>query len=776
MEKMKYQISSRATILLGRESVSKANGAIIELVKNTYDADADLCFLYFDGNNIYLLDNGVGMTQEIVQDNWMLIGTDNKKNDYISMKKRIKSGEKGIGRFALDRLGSTCEMYTKNINTNYLFHWKTDWKDFEVSGKKLEEIEASYEKISDPFIEAIPIQMREVIEDYQTKIRSDDKKKYEESIIDLSLTHGTLLKIGNLRDIWTEDDIEELFSDMSFLIPPTEQDNYVILLKSNFSKTYEVVENLVSKDFDYKIHVDFDKGMFKVSLYRNEYDVDTIPNELFKDSFFSEFPYRKIDFENKEINYLYSPKRLMKIKDPDTERIIEKTINDLGSFSFDYMFMKANMNKQDKERFYYREIGKNRKNWLDNYSGIKIYRDNFLVRPYGDMNSESFDWLGLDKKAVSNPTSVANQTGRWSVRNKQGQGTLFISRIANGVISDKSSREGLIDNYHFQVLKRVVLKLINLFEKDRSAIAFNFKKYYDKINEKETTKELGTTIANRVLNTPQSDENISSEETTKKIETLAKAVKVYEEEREELISDNQTLRSLATNGLITTSIIHDLKSIQANLVTREKDIRTAVHHKDEKLLDRQLRMLGKNDMYLKSWISVITEQAKTDKRKRKKLNIGSTIESIISLIKPIMDQKKVDIIFTNSKEPLNTFIFFTDFESIIYNLIINSIEAVESYRNTEKDKIEIILINQEENYIIKYFDNGPGLSKSYSNPKEILNFGETTKKDINGENIGNGLGMYIVATTVREYNGDIVFPQTENGFSIDLIIPKDRRN
>ena len=57
MEKLRYKISSRATILLGRESVSKVESAIIELIKNSYDADASICFVYFDieNNNLYLI-------------------------------------------------------------------------------------------------------------------------------------------------------------------------------------------------------------------------------------------------------------------------------------------------------------------------------------------------------------------------------------------------------------------------------------------------------------------------------------------------------------------------------------------------------------------------------------------------------------------------------------------------------------------------------------------------------------------------------------------------
>ena len=120
MEKITYQISSRAAILLGRESVSKVDGAIIELIKNTYDADASFCILSFDVEHdaIYIIDNGTGMTRDTIQNCWMLIGTDNKKVEYQSKKNRIKSGEKGIGRFALDRLGQVCEMYTKHDSSS----------------------------------------------------------------------------------------------------------------------------------------------------------------------------------------------------------------------------------------------------------------------------------------------------------------------------------------------------------------------------------------------------------------------------------------------------------------------------------------------------------------------------------------------------------------------------------------------------------------------------------------------------------------------------------
>lgn len=51
MGKVRYRISARATILLGREGVSKADGAIVELIKNTYDADAEICFMCMDAEH-----------------------------------------------------------------------------------------------------------------------------------------------------------------------------------------------------------------------------------------------------------------------------------------------------------------------------------------------------------------------------------------------------------------------------------------------------------------------------------------------------------------------------------------------------------------------------------------------------------------------------------------------------------------------------------------------------------------------------------------------------
>ena len=135
MARIPFSVSARTARLIGRENVANAEGAVIELVKNSYDADADNVTVFFSGDEeLYIIDNGHGMTEEIIKSAWMTIGTDHKEIDPFSPRKRVKSGAKGIGRFALDRLGEKVEMYTLPKGADKGFLWKADWSDFEKAG------------------------------------------------------------------------------------------------------------------------------------------------------------------------------------------------------------------------------------------------------------------------------------------------------------------------------------------------------------------------------------------------------------------------------------------------------------------------------------------------------------------------------------------------------------------------------------------------------------------------------------------------------------------
>ncbi len=84
------------------------------------------------------------MEKKIVEEYWMQIGTGNKEQHYLSDNKRVKTGAKGIGRFALDRLGLHTEMWTfsKNTQDKKGIYWKMDWSQFDDLQKSISEIEA----------------------------------------------------------------------------------------------------------------------------------------------------------------------------------------------------------------------------------------------------------------------------------------------------------------------------------------------------------------------------------------------------------------------------------------------------------------------------------------------------------------------------------------------------------------------------------------------------------------------------------------------------------
>ena len=205
MSNISFKVDARTARLLGRENVVNENSAIIELIKNTYDADSDFCYLIFNinfeeipkfidfkkANNIFsndelemienyyvhsidnagymikqgvnleeisslflsknsilCIDNGVGMDSQIIEDYWMKIGTGNKQKDQFSPEKnRVRTGAKGVGRFALDRLGSYSKMSTCMKNQN-VYRWELDWSQFDNTST-LDEVSALLEENKD---------------------------------------------------------------------------------------------------------------------------------------------------------------------------------------------------------------------------------------------------------------------------------------------------------------------------------------------------------------------------------------------------------------------------------------------------------------------------------------------------------------------------------------------------------------------------------------------------------------------------------------------------
>lgn len=116
-------------------------------------------------------------------------------------------------------------------------------------------------------------------------------------------------------------------------------------------------------------------------------------------------------------------------------------------------------------------------------------------------------------------------------------------------------------------------------------------------------------------------------------------------------------------------------------------------------------------------------------------------------------------------------VFEIDLDSIFNNLIVNSIDSFMLQKNNSNRTIEIIQSDNEKEIIFDYLDNGVGLSEDITDHQNIFEPLYTTKRNKHtGEEIGTGLGMWLVKTIVKEYDGSIklLYPQ-KGGFGIRFI-------
>lgn len=205
-EFLKFNFDVSAYRLLGRELITDRITALFELVKNSYDANADNVTIEFqnietlnNNSKIIITDDGLGMDINDVKYRWMVIGTSSKRRERKSPApyNRKVSGKKGVGRFAVDKLGAKLILKTKKKGSDKLFCLETDWIDYSN------------------------IENRQLTLDFESKKEyfTDIKNKFWYEDADLN-QQGTTLEISRIENNWTERDIIRAYKELSKLISP----------------------------------------------------------------------------------------------------------------------------------------------------------------------------------------------------------------------------------------------------------------------------------------------------------------------------------------------------------------------------------------------------------------------------------------------------------------------------------------------------------------------------------------------------------------------------
>lgn len=269
--KLKWRFDVSTFRLIGRDLITDRVTALFELVKNCYDANAKNVKVIFEnvgaGNKqavIRIEDDGYGMSFEDIRDKWMVIGTSSKRARPYSPQpfNRKCVGEKGIGRFAVDKLGDKVSVITKKEGAEKWIKVEIDWTAYYTETEKETDIRLFTE-----------------MENIYTYTEAENT---EES--------GTKLIITFIREPWTKKEIEHLIREISKIVSPFANLNYpfkVRVIAPEFDVDEDSIRTL--EDFNkatISLRIDFDEDKkIQQSIYydkeKNTFKYHNIPLKSF---------------------------------------------------------------------------------------------------------------------------------------------------------------------------------------------------------------------------------------------------------------------------------------------------------------------------------------------------------------------------------------------------------------------------------------------------------------------------------------------------------------
>ncbi|MPY23134.1 ATP-binding protein [Shewanella sp. YLB-07] len=751
--KKPFEFSARVTLQLGRESISSSTVAISELIKNSYDADAENITIDFhlrqhSISTLIIEDDGYGMNAETLIDHWLKIGTDNKSlKERSATKRRVLTGAKGLGRLGIDRLCKKLVLYTKTEDMNTAIQLNLDWKQFENTSRSLSEIEHEIFEVE------LPI-----------------KDKYGEVFLD-EKSSGTRMILIGLKDHWDDKFLSTLENELRLLISPFQAENeFSIVLKTNLNgqfdeKALSSEKMLTAARWKIKASVD-EEGLVSVCYTNNKKQLDInqegLPWNLWVKNSGEKPLFGPLDFE-----FYY---------------FVQDT-TDLN---------KLNLRVKDLRGF----MGLNQ--------GVRIYRDHFRVRPYGEPTGKG-DWLDLGLRKVASPGGVS-QPG-WRIGPNQILGSIIISRETNAVLDDQANREGLVENEAFFQLRTFVLKIVETFEllvqKDAAGnrqtdlsdelaeiliknnkkveeVIEDLKRSVSKTSHKNKTKKKQLKPEQIVANRLKELESLRA----KQAEAERRYLEALQEEKKQLKHQKNTLSNLASIGILTISFGHEVRQhtgLAFNGASRTLSHLKSLDNQDGQLTKpiKFIEIVKKSTQYVDKFSRFALANIKPDKRRQNKICIPEVFEYVFEMFATTLDKMKVEtkISLLTEAAQYNVFAFEIDWESIVINFMTNSIWAIEKESDvTKQRKIEVNISESESEIFINYKDSGIGLEQGTE--ESIFLPMQSGKRDRIGNSVGTGMGLAIVKTHVEDHmKGTIkaIAHSDIGGAEFSITIPKSER-
>ncbi|WP_417858791.1 ATP-binding protein [Xanthomarina gelatinilytica] len=723
-ENVRFSVDAGVIDRLGTELVARQETAVSELVKNSYDADAVKVTLKFEdsdavGGILFIDDNGLGMTKDQLINGFMRISsTDKLRNPLSERYKRKRAGQKGIGRFAVQRLGEKLTITTQTLNDDFALVLTIDWNKYQ-GDKDLANI--------------------------TNKIISVPKRKEE----------GTTLKIEGLKDRWSQAAIKRIYRYVSAIIQPfplSEQEentsNEEDIVDPGFKTVFKKIENDRSI-----IIADESKMIYDHALAEIEGWIDN--NGLGIYSITSD----KLGLE--EYGEIGS--------DPDD---MSKPFSELKKVRFKAYYFIYNAGLLPK--MYETSIKKS----ASTSGGIRLYRNGFRVLPYGEPGN---DWLKLDqsvtRRSILPVHGNNNFFGFVELTDKEGRFNETSSR--EGLLENEALIQ--LQNFVYRTLLSGVIKIAEERNVKIVSGQQKEGKLYEKIEVRIKDIAHTLEALDLELEKEEGNIQVKKRR-KKRLKKLQKDIKevaeLQKEETSKMLKEKSMLRVLSSVGITIGQFIHEVRDYVSSM---ESDVKFLLEKlRSDTVLTERLLILDKNITTFKSYTSyfdnvisqnVVRELIPIEIQNRAEYFWKSIhSDAVKSGIKFNMPIRNGVYLYTRPMHP-------SEWSSILFNLYTNAKKAIKRTKNPGEIKIECGLENN--NIYLEFSDTGDGISEE-NEEKIFEEFFTTTSPntfeeiDESNEITGTGLGLKIVKDIVSNYRGSIQVVSPKEGFNtcIRIEIPQ----
>jgi signal transduction histidine kinase len=715
-----FRPRARLIRALGQELISSETVAIIELVKNSYDADATRVKIKFTGSNepggvVEVMDDGHGMDLRTVQTVFMEPATNAKRGRKSNRRSpkynRQMLGEKGIGRFAAARLANELEMYTRRSSTKREVFAYFDWKQFDDDTRYLDEVLVLTEEREPGELTAAGV---------GSELWTDKERQGKPP---RELSHGTLLRMTGLRKQWDREAFVTLERGLARLVAPFKKSSdfsvYLDLPEEFSDLAAEVEAPALLKYPHYSVKGSIEKdGSFKLRFRVHEED-NTAKQQSGVFAFQADGKRRLMPLANKEARIALGTE----VRSPSC-----------GPLEIDLRFWDRDQLGNIQQQLNAGTILDIRRD-LDAIAGINLYRDDFRVLPYGEPND---DWLRLDIRRVQKPQQ------RFSNNNIAGY--VSITADGNPDLVDQTNREGLDENRALTDLRGILVEVVRMVEERRQSVR-------PKQGKARSTTPVGGLFEPLNLDPVREQLRLSYPDDKIVSKVIDDSERVFAKQLEEIQTVLGRYHALATLGKLVDVVLHDGRHPVATVVTHsELAVRTIENQKvddcQEKLglVRKNIDTIRGQGELLRTLFRRIEPFGGRKRGKPTPLYMEKIVENVLDIYGT--EIKRLGVAAPKPKTETLVRVDEAEIQEVLANLIDNSLYWLQQVPE-DKRRIEVKIRRVDEgNVEITVADSGPGVPRD----KRHLIFEPyfSTKPD------GVGLGLSIAGEIVSDYYGGTV--------------------